>query len=227
MASVSVVIPVLDGEAHLGGMLAALNREQPDEVLVMDSGSSDRSVEIARAAGAEVLEIAPAEFGHGRTRNLGAERTRGELICFLTQDAEPVEGWLDAYREAFVLAPNVGAAFGPHLPRGDTSPMIARELTEFFDGFSPDGTPVVQGADGPVFLSNVNACYARSCWSELRFPDVPYAEDQAFARAMLAAGWLKAYHPGAAVLHAHDFPRSSSCAATSTSTGGCGTRSAT
>ena len=73
--------------------------------------------------------------------------------------------------------------------------MISRELTEFFRGFSPDGTPVVQRVDDPVFLSNVNASYARSCWAEIRFPDVDYAEDQAFSRAMLDAGWLKVFHP--------------------------------
>ncbi len=152
-----------------------------------------------------MLEIAPGEFGHGRTRNLGAERTSGELICFLTQDAVPVEGWLDAYRAAFELGERVGAAYGPHLPAAGTSPMIARELTEFFAGFAPDGRAVVQGPGDPVFLSNVNACYRRACWEEIRFPDVDYAEDQAFARAMLAAGWSKVYQPAAAVLHAHDY----------------------
>jgi O-antigen biosynthesis protein len=205
VVSTSVVIPVLNGEAHLPALLAALEHEGPDEVLVIDSGSSDLSVEIARAAGVDLIEIAPQEFGHGRTRNLGAERTSGELICFLTQDAEPLPGWLGAHREAFRLAPRVGAVYGPHLPRADTSPMIARELTEFFRTFSPDWTPVVQGVDDPVFLSNVNATYARSCWAEIRFPHVEYAEDQAFARAMLDAGWLKVFHPGAAVLHAHDY----------------------
>jgi O-antigen biosynthesis protein len=205
VASASVVIPVLNGEEHLPALLAALEREGADEVLVIDSGSSDRSVEIARAAGVDLIEIAPSEFGHGRTRNLGAERTSGELICFLTQDAEPIPGWLEAHREAFRLAPRVGAAYGPHLPLADTSPMIARELTEFFRGFSPDGTPVVQHVDDHVFLSNVNASYARACWAEIRFPDVDYAEDQAFARAMLDAGWLKVFHPDAAVLHAHDY----------------------
>lgn len=205
MLSASVVIPVRDGERHLAEVLASLGREGPDEVVVIDSGSRDRSREIAREGGADLIEIGPADFGHGRTRNLGAERTTGELICFLTQDAEPVEGWLDAYREAFGLAEQIGAAYGPHLPRDETSPMIARELTEFFRSFSPDGAPVVQGPDGPVFLSNVNACYRRDCWAAIRFQDVPYAEDQAFARAMLKAGWRKAFHPRAAVLHAHDY----------------------
>ena len=152
-----------------------------------------------------MIEIPPEDFGHGRTRNLGAERSSGDLICFLTQDAVPVEGWLDAYREAFTLDERVGAAFGPHLPHPDTSPMIARELTEFFDGFAPNGRPVLQRRGDPTFLSNVNACYSRACWAELRFPDVAYSEDQAFGSAMLEAGWVKVFHPAAAVRHAHDY----------------------
>ncbi len=59
---------------------------------MIDSGSPDGSVAIARAAGVDVLEIPPAEFGHGRTRNLGAERTRAGIVAFLTQDATPIAG---------------------------------------------------------------------------------------------------------------------------------------
>ena len=206
MTSASIVVPVLDGARYLEELLEAVAREGADEVLVIDSGSSDGSVAIARAAGVEVLEIPGSEFGHGRTRNLGAERTAGDLIVFLTQDATPVPGWLAAYREAFALDERVGAAYGPHLPRADTSPMIARELTEFFAGFAPDGRPVVQrGEDDPTFLSNVNAAYARACWEEIRFREIEYSEDQAFGRDLLERGGVKVYHPRAAVLHAHDY----------------------
>jgi O-antigen biosynthesis protein len=203
---VAVVIPVKDGQRHLGELLDALAREGADEVLVIDSGSRDRSREIARAAGAQLLEIAPGEFGHGRTRNLGAERTRGELIAFLTQDATPCAGWLAALREGFALDERVGAVFGPHLPREGTSPMIARELERHFAAFAADGGgPALQGPGDDPFLSNVNAAFRRDCWARIRFREIPYAEDQAFGRDLLAAGWLKAYHPGAAVLHAHDY----------------------
>ncbi|HET8821487.1 MAG TPA: glycosyltransferase [Thermoleophilaceae bacterium] len=205
MRSVSVVIPVKNGGPLLADVLAAVRAQGELELIVTDSGSTDGSDERARAAGAELIHVPPEEFGHGRTRNLAAERASGELICFLTQDAVPEPGWLAAYREAFELDPRVGAAFGPHLPFPDTSPMIARELLAFFAGFSPNGSPVLHRSGDLGFLSNVNACYLRSCWAEIRFPELEYSEDQAFGRAMLEAGWVKVYHPGAAVRHAHDF----------------------
>jgi glycosyltransferase involved in cell wall biosynthesis len=206
--SVSVVIPVKDGARYLGPLLAALHQQGDNEVelLVVDSGSSDGSVELARGSGATVHEIAPEEFGHGRTRNLAMELTSGDVVCFLTQDAVPEPGWLAAHLEAFELDPKVGAVYGPHLPWPDTSPMIARELEEFFASMSPDGEPVLQRAGDLAFLSNVNASYARACWEEIRFEeDLAYAEDQAFGRAMLDGGWVKVFHPGAAVRHAHDY----------------------
>jgi glycosyltransferase involved in cell wall biosynthesis len=205
VTSVSVVIPVKDGGALLERVVSAVRAQGDVELVVIDSGSRDRSRQVARAAGATLIEIAPDDFGHGRTRNLGAERSSGEIICFLTQDAVPEPGWLAAYREAFQLDERVGAAFGPHLPRPNSSPMVARELEEFFDGFSPNGGPVIHRAGDLTFLSNVNACYARACWEEIRFPEIDYAEDQAFGRAMLEAGWVKVFHPDAAVRHAHDY----------------------
>lgn len=204
---VSVVIPVRDGARYLEEVLAAVAAQADGlEVLVIDSGSTDGSLEIARRAGVRVHEIEPGEFGHGRTRNLAAELTGGELICFLTQDATPCPGWLAAHREALALDERVGASFGPHLARPDTSPMIASELAAVFADLSRDGGPVVQGPGDEAFLSNVNACYRRACWEQIRFRDVAYSEDQAFGADLLAAGWLKVYHPDAAVLHAHDFP---------------------
>ena len=211
MTSTSVVIPVKDGGALLAEVVSAVAGQAPDEFVVIDSGSSDDSVAIARSAGADVIEIAPGDFGHGRTRNLAISRTTGDVIVFLTQDATPVPGWLAAHVEALGQDERVGAAFGPHLPRSATSPMIARELTQFFAPFSPDGQPVIQRALDeeswhPGFLSNVDAAYRRAAIEAVPFRDVAYAEDQAVARDLFAAGWWKAYHPGAAVLHAHDYP---------------------
>jgi O-antigen biosynthesis protein len=207
VTSVSVVIPVKDGARYLERLLAAV-REQADEsveLLIVDSGSRDDSVAIARAGGATVHEIPPEEFGHGRTRNLAMELTSGAIVCFLTQDAVPAPGWLKAHVEAFGLDPKVGAAYGPHLPWPDTSPTIARELDGFFADMTPDGEPMLQREGDLAFMSNVNASYSRACWEQVRFEEIAYAEDQAFGQAMLAAGWTKVFHPRAAVHHAHDY----------------------
>jgi glycosyltransferase involved in cell wall biosynthesis len=215
MPSVSVIVPVKDGARYLAEVLTAVSRQRFDgelEMLVIDSGSVDGSVEIAQTAGARVIEIAPSAFRHGGTRNLGAEQTSGEYLVFLTQDATPAhEDWLADLIAPIDLDEMVGLSFGPHLPRRATSPMVARELEEFFRSFSPDGSVRIDcdvRSDDPAtgFFSNVNSCIARSCWEAVRFRDVPYAEDQAFARDAFIAGWCKAFVPAAAVLHAHDYP---------------------
>ena len=82
MRSVSVVIPVKDAGPLFERVLEAVRAQGDVELLVIDSGSRDRSRELARAAGAELIEIAPEEFGHGRTRNLGAERAPATSWCF-------------------------------------------------------------------------------------------------------------------------------------------------
>ena len=61
---VSVIIPVIDEEASIGRVLADLPRDRVDEVIVVDAGSRDRTREIARAAGALVIE--EPRRGYGR-----------------------------------------------------------------------------------------------------------------------------------------------------------------
>jgi glycosyltransferase involved in cell wall biosynthesis len=207
----AVVVPTKNGMPLVAEVFAAIARERPDEFLVVDSGSTDGTVAAARAAGATVLEIDPATFGHGRTRNLAVGEVSADIVCFITQDATPVVGWLQAYVDAFAEDERIAAAFGPHLPRPDTSPMIARELIDFFGPFSPSGRVQVHHRHDepgwhPEFLSNANAAYRRSALLQIPFRDVGYAEDQAFARDAYAGGWAKAYQPRAAVLHAHDYP---------------------
>lgn len=213
--SVSVIIPVKNGARHLREVLAAVAAQQLTaevEVLLVDSGSTDATLDIARAAEVRLLEIEPSGFQHGRTRNFAAEQAEGECLVFLTQDAAPAsDQWLSNLIAPLDAAQRIGLSFGPHLPRPDTSPMVARELDDFFGSFSPSGavridSAIVTADPASGFFSNVNSAILRSCWDQVRFRDVEYAEDQAFARDAMAAGWKKAYAPAAGALHAHDYP---------------------
>ena len=204
---VSVAIPVRNGADVLEQTLAGVTAQRLDpsasiELIVCDSASHDSSVSIARAYGAEVIEIAVESFSHGETRNLLMGHAQGEHVAFLTQDAVPADqDWLARLLDAFTLAPDVGLVFGPYRPRGDASPMVARELTEWFHSFAPDGAPridrlcpaertspatVLDGIRG--FFTDANGCLARAAWEAVPFRAVPYAEDRALAIDMLRAG---------------------------------------
>lgn len=224
MRSVTVAIPVRNGGPLLEQTLSAVNSQRVDprssvQLLVCDSESTDGSAALARARGAEVITIPPQEFSHGGTRNLLMQRAEGGYVAFLTQDAVPAgERWLARLLDGFSLATDVALTFGPYLPRPDASPMVARELKEWFRFLSLDGSPQVDrlsegeraiparsllGRRG--YFTDVNGCVARVAWEEVPFRSVSYAEDHALAQDMLRAGFAKAYVPGAAVIHSHEY----------------------
>jgi glycosyltransferase involved in cell wall biosynthesis len=222
--TVTVAIPTRDGGPLFEQTLAAVRAqvlEHADgiQVLVCDSGSRDGSVALARRYGADVIEIAPGEFSHGGTRNLLMRAARGDHVAFLTQDAVPAdERWLDRLLGAFGLAEDVALTFGPYRPRADASPMVARELTEWFRSFSPEGSARVDRLErseraipsrallGPRgFFTDANGCVARWAWESAPFRAVGYAEDHMLAHDMLRAGYAKVYVPDAGVIHSHEY----------------------
>src|SRR5262245_42239062 len=221
MPEVSVAIPVRDGGELFAELLAALARQTvAHELLVCDSGSRDRSVELAQAHGARVLEIATEQFSHGGTRNLLIEACAGAHVALLTQDAVPAgEGWLAALLDGFALAPDVGIVHGPYRPRAGASLAVRLELEGWFCSLSPDWTARIERLDEPEraalqvaelngrrgFFTDANACIARSAWERVPFRDVPYAEDRVLAIDMLRAGYAKAFVPQAAVIHSHAY----------------------
>ena len=219
---VTIAIPTLNAGPGFSRTLAAIAGQRvpiPVDLLVCDSGSTDGTPALARAAGARVIEIPRSEFSHGRTRNRLINEAATEAVALLTQDAEPADPtWLAALLAGLESAPDVGLAFGPYLPRPGASPMVARELTEWFEGQSDDRRPRIErltdeerklpdrafmGRRG--FFTDANGVIRRAAWEQVPFRDVAYAEDHRLAIDMLRAGWGKAFVPTAAVLHSHDY----------------------
>lgn len=216
----SVIIPVKNGGPLFGRILDAVLAQDapwPFEVLVIDSGSRDGSVETAKKRGVRIEEIDPKDFGHGRTRNLGASLARGEFLVFITHDAMPVDShWLRNLVNACNLTPDTAGAFGRHLAYPHASPITRRELAAHFAGFG--SRPCIYRMEDPVryareegyrqflhFFSNNNSCLRRAVWEKYPFPDVDFAEDQIWAKGIIEAGYAKAYAPDACVYHSHDF----------------------
>lgn len=222
-ARATVVIPTFNGIEYLDELLAALDAQHDPasfEVLVIDSGSTDGTLERVREhAGTRLHEIPNAEFGHGRTRNLAARLATTEFVVFLTQDATPAHsGWLAEMLRPFdQIGEQLACVFGKQVPRPDCVPTIKRDVAGHFAGFGPDHHLAIQVAGSPLltdqsvrdamgFFSDVNSAVRRRVLvEEIPYEDVDYAEDQVFGRAVLAAGYLKAYAPLGSVLHSHSY----------------------
>lgn len=230
----SVVIPVKNGGMRFRQVCDILKRQkglESYEVIIVDSGSTDDSVEVARQAGFSVYEIPPSEFGHGKTRAYGAALGSGRYIVFLTQDALPYdELWLANFVNAMDAMPEAAGAFGRHLPYPECNPLDRQMLELHFNNFlreDPYGGVETMGDNRLFFLhegnrqiyeqdagyrqwlgffSDNNSIIRRSVWNELPYEDVDFAEDQVWAAAAIASGRKKAYIPSAVVYHSHDYP---------------------
>lgn len=176
------------------------------EVIVIDSGSTDATVEIARRYPVRLVTIPPEEFHHGRTRNLGAGLARGEILVYITQDALPLQDdWLQRLLDNFA-DPSVAMVCGRQIPWQHTKPP-----ERFFYLYNfPDFKIRVTAHDPDyyhdnLFISDVNSALRKDIWQQFRFSDkVIVAEDKELAARLLAADWTIIYEPAAPVYHAHD-----------------------
>lgn len=219
----SVIIPTKNPGGILRSVLPAVCSQKAAfdfDVLVIDSGSTDGTVDYVRHFDdprVRLHEIAPSEFGHGKTRNLGVAMTTGEFAVLITHDALPAnEGWLSAMVKPAEEDSQVAGVFGRHVAYPDASPFTRRDLERHFAHFK--SAPSVR-LDDPEryerdpgyrqflhFFSDNNALIRRSVWQQFPYPEVDFAEDQIWAETVIKQGWKKAYAHDGVVYHSHDFP---------------------
>jgi rhamnosyltransferase len=209
---ISVVIPVKNGGQDLARCLDAIRAQRievPVEIVVVDSGSTDDSVTIARSHDAVVHEIPADEFSHGASRNIGADLASGDTLVFISQDAYPVdERWLVHLTTPLGLDPGLAGVYGRQFAHEGATPP-----EEYFLDFLYGSERRRQSASSAAELSmdttlfsNVNAAIPRNIWSAHPFVgDIIMSEDQEWSRRMLLEGYALAYEPKAAVRHSHNY----------------------
>lgn len=217
----SVVIPTKNGGDRFIDVLATVAGQVTSfdyEIICVDSGSSDFTVDVIKAfPEVQLYQIEPSEFGHGKTRSWAAQKCSGDYIVFITQDALPASvNWLQSFIDAMREAPDAVGGFGRHIPYPECNYFDARDISGLFEQYGPDNS-VIQVEDPErfktdilyrmpyAFFSDNNACVRRDYFLAHPYPDVNFAEDQFWMMEQMGKGLKKVYCPHAAVYHSHNY----------------------
>lgn len=208
---VSVIIPTLNAESEIGGLLDALRGQtrQPDEVIVVDSASDDRTAEIcAQYPEVRVISIARKDFDHGGTRDMALRASQGDIVLFLTQDAVPanadyIENLLKPFQDS-----QVAVVSGRQVARPNAW-LMERYVREFN---YPNESNVRSKADvarygiKTFYTTDVCSAYRRTVYEAVGGFDrhIKASEDMFLAAAVIHAGWKVVYAADAQVIHSHN-----------------------
>jgi rhamnosyltransferase len=217
--NVSIIVPTRNGGVQFEELLDRVSLQKAaytPELVIVDSGSSDGTVECARRHGAKIIAIDPATFNHGETRNLGIRESRGDICVLLVQDALPIsELWLEAMVKRFEEDPLICGVTTRQIPRPDTD-LVTRWEVVTHNQYLGDEPQVRSISDWNAFerlsmqerfflcnFDNVCSAVRRSTWEMHLFRAVPFAEDLDWGVRVLEHGHKIAYEPGGGVIHSH------------------------
>lgn len=198
----SIIFRALNEGKWLGAALEACRRQVVEdaaiEIILVDSGSTDATLDIARAGGARIVHIKKHDFTFGRSLNYGCEAATGDYLVFISAHCIPCnERWL-----ASLIAPlgNGGADYV-------YGRQIGHEVTRFsehqvFAQYFPDIDKLPQP---DFFCNNANAAIRRETWERYRFDEqVTGLEDMVLAKAIMRDGGRIGYVADAPVTHIHE-----------------------
>ncbi len=198
---IAMVVRAFNEEAHIGRLLTGASRQTvvPDEVVVVDSGSTDSTVAIAEAFGARVVRVAPQSFSFGHALNAGLATLRGSDIAVLASaHVYPVyDTWIERLVAPFAEV-STALTYGRQHPPSHGRFSEQRLLAQWFPPKS------VQRQQHP-FCNNANAAIRLAIWRDLPYdPALTGLEDLDWAKRATAHGFHLSYVAEAPVVHVHD-----------------------
>jgi len=213
---VSVIIPTKNGEKTIEHCLSALTSQtiaDQTEIIIIDSGSTDKTLEIARRFPVRIHKIPPQEFSHSGTRNLGVKLARGQFVAMTVQDAYAATD--DCLERAIKHFDNPGvmAVAGRQLVpvSKDTNPLqwhrpVSNPSVKYVN-FSKRQFARLNSEDlwKIARLDDVCAVYRKSALEQLPFPDVEFGEDILWAIEALRRGWTIVFDEFVTVYHYHHY----------------------
>jgi len=218
-SKVSVVIPTFNAGPQFEELLQQISAQEKDfdlEVLVVDSGSTDGTVDLASRYGVNVHQIPKTKFNHGATRNLGISLARGEYVALTVQDAVPLDKhWLAALVENLERDERVAGVYSRQIPHKGASALtrvlvnsLATASLEYREQFAESPQqysrmPPMKRRRLAVF-DDVSSCLRRSVWNEVPYEETDFGEDIRWGKKVVEAGYKIVYEPRSAVRHSHE-----------------------
>lgn len=198
----SIIIPTFNGALRIGKCLDALSQQapaRPVEVLVIDDGSTDNTVDVVRRHGG-VRVISQRNAGPAAARNRGAFEARGQVLLFTDDDCVPAPDWLEAMLAPFADPETVGA-------KGTFRTKQASLVARFVQLEYEDKYRLMSDAATIDFIDTYSAAFRRERFLEMRGFDTSFptacAEDIELSYRMSARGWRMRFAPSATVWHTH------------------------
>ena len=218
-AKVSVVIPTLNAGSEFVLMLRKLRSQKSIkeiEIVIVDSGSTDDTVQVAIDAGVTVIEILPAEFTHSYARNLGADNATGDYILFMVQDAYPIGTYWMYGMLSFLLDHSdqkLVAVSCSEYSRSDSDMMYDSMINthyRFLGCLEHDRIGEFGGNDHMALrsrgqLSDVSCLILRKCFMDFRYRG-NYAEDLDLGVRLIKSGFKVGMLASVKVIHSHNRP---------------------
>lgn len=203
----SIILLTLNaGEKFRKVLKAVFNQTYNNfEVIIIDSSSIDNTLEYAKMYPIKIFKIPRSDFGHGKTRNLGAKLARGRYVVYLTQDAIPADNnWLANLRINLKIE-NVAGVFGRQIPNMTANPLEFFNYKEDYPDIRKN-ISIQNYKQNNVIFSDVNSAVKKSVILKYPYPEnVPVSEDLGWAIGIIKKNYKLIYEPTAAVIHSHKF----------------------
>jgi glycosyltransferase involved in cell wall biosynthesis len=195
---VSFVIRTKNEGKFIGKVLHLIYKQtfQNFEVVIVDSASTDRTLEIVDKFPVKLIKIKPEEFGMSYALNLGISKARGKYICIISGHSIPLSNtWLEKGLQHF-KDEKIAAVTGHYtsFPLG----YFSRPLGRIFF------LPFVKTEINTPWMTNTNAMIRKDLWRKYPFDEkLSGSEDYDWASEMIARGYRVVKDKEFSVFHSH------------------------
>ena len=215
--TVSVVIPTKNGGEDFRRVLATIANQKGFrrvEIIVVDSGSTDKTVELAEQFGSKIVKILPEEFSHSYARNLGASYASGEYLLFTVQDAlPPSDSWL--YELFSVIKSNDVVAVSCAEFPWESADLFYRAISwnhyRFLEVDREDRIMRYAGSEDHLSLrkngqlSDLACLISKDVFTKYKYK-TDYGEDLDLGLRLIKDGYEIAFLSSTRIIHSHNRP---------------------